>query len=62
METKVIRKNAVDLHREMYERRCRELKWFHGESLKQALERINTVRPTRKQPLSKPKKEGPSSE
>ena len=36
-------KNAISLHHEMYGRRCREREWFKGQSLKQVIQRINTM-------------------
>lgn len=42
-------KNAIVLHHEMYERRCQERAWFHGQSVKQVIKRINTMPLTKRQ-------------
>lgn len=38
-------RNAVDLHREMYEQRCREVKLLRGETQKQVFEHTPRKQP-----------------
>jgi len=57
MNTKTATKNPIELHREMYERRCREISWYHGQSLKQVIERVNTL-PMQGSQMSRPSKNG----
>lgn len=47
-------KDAITLHHEMYERRCREKAWFRGHSLREVIQRINTMRSEEKHPREYP--------
>lgn len=42
-------KNPIELHKEMYERRCREAAWYRGQTLKEVVERINAMPALRRQ-------------